>query len=197
MNKDFIFRIINEEKLSQPLSIEDKDGGIFCNYTKNITAQIVQAQTEQEMRVVCSEINQYIRANGIDICYVVDENTLLDLLQEHNVLKQQLYSVEEQNKRVLEKLEIITNYNQELETRLGEQSRQEIIIAARQGGKAQMIKIKLKQIQNEKAVEELRKVKSEFCMPHLNGSGQKTVSLNKLQKIINRQIKNLLEGKDE
>lgn len=105
-------------------SLEEKDGGIVCNYSRTITAQIVQAQTEQEMRVVCSAINEYIRKNKIDICYVVNENVLNDLLHNHEQLYRQLLSTEEQNKRVLEKLDIITRSNQELETKLSEQDKE-------------------------------------------------------------------------
>ena len=122
MNRSFIYRIENSRKkdLLNFSPLEEKDGGLFCSYTRNVTAQIAQAQTEQEMKAVCLAINEYIEKKGIDICYVVNENVLNDLLHNHEQLYKQLLSSEEQNKRVLEKLDIITRSNQELETKLAE-----------------------------------------------------------------------------
>lgn len=128
MNRNFIYRIENSRKkdLLDFSPLEEKDGGLFCSYTRNVTAQIAQAQTEQEMRAVCLAINEYIEKKGIDICYVINENVLNDLLHNHEQLYRQLLSTEGQNKRVLEKLDIITRYNQELETKLAEKTKQVI-----------------------------------------------------------------------
>ena len=46
-------------------------------------------------------------------------------------------------------------------------------------------------LRNQRIIDELEDVKNEFCKPHLNGNGQKTFSVNKLEKIINSKIKNL------
>lgn len=126
MDRSFIYRIENSRKkeLLDLSPLEEKDGGLFCSYTRNVTAQIAQAQTEQEMRAVCLAINEYIEKKGIDICYVVNENVLNDLLHNHEQLYQRLLSAEEQNKRVLEKLDIITRSNQELETKCAEQDKE-------------------------------------------------------------------------
>lgn len=126
MDRSFIYRIENSRKkdLLDFSPLEEKDGGLFCSYTCNVTAQIAQAHTEQEMRAVCLAINEYIEKKGIDICYVVNENVLNDLLHNHEQLYKQLLSSEEQNKRVLEKLDIITRSNQELETKLAEQDKE-------------------------------------------------------------------------
>ncbi len=202
MNRNFIYRIENSRKkdLLNLSPLEEKDGGLFCSYTRNVTAQIAQAQTEQEMRAVCLAINEYIEKKGIDICYVVNENVLNDLLHNHEQLYKQLYSTEEQNKRVLEKLEIITRYNQELEARLVEQSRREIIISARQGGKTQTIKIKLKQIQNEKAIEELKKVKETMSNSDESGYLIRFSTMGdreKFNNVIDQQIKALREVEND
>lgn len=126
MDRSFIYRIENSRKkeLLDLSPLEEKDGGLFCSYVRNVTAQVVQAQTEQEMRAVCLAINEYIEKKGIDICYVVNENVLNDLLHNHEQLYQRLLSAEEQNKRVLEKLDIITRSNQELETKCAEQNKE-------------------------------------------------------------------------
>lgn len=202
MNRSFIYRIENSRKkdLLDLSPLEEKDGGLFCSYTRNITAQIAQAQTEQEMRAVCLAINEYIEKKGIDICYVVNENVLNDLLHNHEQLYKQLLSSEEQNKRVLEKLDIITRYNQELEARLAEQSRQKIILSARQGGKTQAVKIKLKQIQNEKAIEELKKIKEIMSNSDEKGYLIRFSTMGdreKFNNVIDQQIKTLREVEND
>lgn len=117
MNKDFIFRIENLAKKEQlrTSSLKEEDGGLVANFTYNAIAQIVQATNENEMRAVCMAIDEYIRENNIDICYAINEDVLNDLLHNHEQLYKRLYAAEEQNKRVLEKLDIITRSNQELE----------------------------------------------------------------------------------
>ncbi len=47
------------------------------------------------------------------------------------------------------------------------------------------------------AITELEKVKEQFSGYHLNGNSQKSVSLSRLYKIINNQIKNLKERNHE
>lgn len=47
------------------------------------------------------------------------------------------------------------------------------------------------------AIAELEKVKEQFSGYHLNGNSQKSVSLNRLNKIINKQIQSLKERKHE
>lgn len=202
MNRSFIYRIENNRKkdLLNLSPLEEKDGGLFCSYTRNVTAQIAQAQTEQEMKAVCLAINEYIEKKGIDICYVVNENVLNDLLHNHEQLYKQLLSSEEQNKRVLEKLDIITRSNQELEARLAEQPRQEIILSARQGGKTQAVKIKLKQIQNEKAIEELKKIKEIMSNSDDKGYLIRFSTMNdreKFNNVIDQQIKALREVEND
>lgn len=201
MDRSFIYRIENSRKkdLLDFSPLEEKDGGLFCSYTRNITAQIAQAQTEQEMRAVCLAINEYIEKKGIDICYVVNENVLNDLLHNHEQLYQRLLSAEEQNKRVLEKLDIITRSNQELETKRAEQDKElirlhknwrnskiqqqrlydklkqqfiekekeleiykntnMIVVGGRSQGKKHFTQIKIKEIQNQTAIDELKKAK--------------------------------------
>ena len=201
MDRSFIYRIENSRKkdLLNLSPLEEKDGGLFCSYTRNVTAQIAQAQTEQEMRAVCLAINEYIEKKGIDICYVVNENVLNDLLHNHEQLYQRLLSAEEQNKRVLEKLDIITRSNQELETKCAEQDKELIrlhknwcnskiqqqrlydklkqqfiekekeleiykntnmvVVGGRSQGKKRFAQIKIKEIQNQTAIDELKKAK--------------------------------------
>lgn len=117
MDKDFIFRIENLAKKEQLFTspLKEEDGGLVANYTYSIIAQIVRTKNEKEMSVICSAIDEYIRKNNIDICYAINEDVLNDLLHNHEQLYKRLYAAEEQNKRVLEKLDIITRSNQELE----------------------------------------------------------------------------------
>lgn len=46
-------------------------------------------------------------------------------------------------------------------------------------------------LRNRRIIDELESIKNEFCKPHLNGNGQKTFSVNRLEKLINARIKNL------
>ena len=195
MNRNFIYRIENSRKkdLLNLSPLEEKDGGLFCSYTRNITAQIAQAQTEQEMRAVCLAINEYIEKKGIDICYVVNENVLNDLLHNHEQLYKQLLSSEEQNKRVLEKLDIITRYNQELETKLAEKDKEleiykninTIVVGGRSQGKKHFTQVKIKKIQNQTAVDELKKAKK-----YVDGRTY-------LAQYLNKRILELSEARNE
>ena len=195
MDRSFIYRIENSRKkdLLDFSPLEEKDGGLFCSYTCNVTAQIAQAQTEQEMRAVCLAINEYIEKKGIDICYVVNENVLNDLLHNHEQLYKQLLSSEEQNKRVLEKLDIITRYNQELETKLAEKDKEleiykninTIVVGGRSQGKKHFTQVKIKKIQNQTAVDELKKAKK-----YVDGRTY-------LAQYLNKRILELSEARNE
>lgn len=204
MDRSFIYRIENSRKkdLLDFSPLEEKDGGLFCSYTRNVTAQIAQAQTEQEMRAVCLAINEYIEKKGIDICYVVNENVLNDLLHNHEQLYQRLLSAEEQNKRVLEKLDIITRSNQELETKLAEKEKEN-----------QQLKKKLHTAEQETlhfqnkyfaekqiAIEQLEKVK-EVVRDNSTASGfifaEQTIDIEDFEEIIDNQIKQLREVEND
>ena len=204
MNRSFIYRIENNRKkdLLNLSPLEEKDGGLFCSYTRNVTAQIAQAQTEQEMRAVCLAINEYIEKKGIDICYVVNENVLNDLLHNHEKLYKQLLSSEEQNKRVLEKLDIITRSNQELETKLAEQDK-----------KIKEFKNKLHTSEQETmyfhnkyfaekqiAIEQLEKLKETISKSDDKGYLIRFSTMNdreKFNQTINQQIKALREVEND
>ena len=195
MDRSFIYRIENSRKkdLLDFSPLEEKDGGLFCSYTCNVTAQIAQAQTEQEMRAVCLAINEYIEKKGIDICYVVNENVLNDLLHNHEQLYQRLLSAEEQNKRVLEKLDIITRSNQELETKCAEQEKEleiykntnMVVVGGRSQGKKRFAQIKIKEIQNQTAIDELKKAKK-----YVDGRTY-------LAQYLNKRILELSEARNE
>ena len=195
MDRSFIYRIENSRKkeLLDLSPLEEKDGGLFCSYTRNVTAQIAQAQTEQEMRAVCLAINEYIEKKGIDICYVVNENVLNDLLHNHEQLYQRLLSAEEQNKRVLEKLDIITRSNQELETKCAEQEKEleiykntnMVVVGGRSQGKKRFAQIKIKEIQNQTAIDELKKAKK-----YVDGRTY-------LAQYLNKRILELSEARNE
>ena len=195
MDRSFIYRIENSRKkeLLDLSPLEEKDGGLFCSYTRNVTAQIAQAQTEQEMRAVCLAINEYIEKKGIDICYVVNDNVLNDLLHNHEQLYQRLLSAEEQNKRVLEKLDIITRSNQELETKCAEQEKEleiykntnMVVVGGRSQGKKRFAQIKIKEIQNQTAIDELKKAKK-----YVDGRTY-------LAQYLNKRILELSEARNE
>ena len=195
MDRSFIYRIENSRKkeLLDLSPLEEKDGGLFCSYTRNVTAQIAQAQTEQEMRAVCLAINEYIEKKGIDICYVVNENVLNDLLHNHEQLYRRLLSAEEQNKRVLEKLDIITRSNQELETKCAEQEKEleiykntnMVVVGGRSQGKKRFAQIKIKEIQNQTAIDELKKAKK-----YVDGRTY-------LAQYLNKRILELSEARNE
>ena len=195
MDRSFIYRIENSRKkdLLDFSPLEEKDGGLFCSYTCNVTAQIAQAQTEQEMRAVCLAINEYIEKKGIDICYVVNENVLNDLLHNHEQLYRRLLSAEEQNKRVLEKLDIITRSNQELETKCAEQEKEleiykntnMVVVGGRSQGKKRFAQIKIKEIQNQTAIDELKKAKK-----YVDGRTY-------LAQYLNKRILELSEARNE
>lgn len=183
MDRSFIYRIENSRKkdLLDLSPLEEKDGGLFCSYTRNITAQIAQAQTEQEMRAVCLAINEYIEKKGIDICYVVNENVLNDLLHNHEQLYQRLLSAEEQNKRVLEKLDIITRSNQELETKLAEKE-------SEVEGRKNLCYLRYKQLERQdKEIKELKNKlhtsEQETMYFHNKYFAEKQIAIEQLQKL--------------
>lgn len=57
-------------------------------------SQIVKYRDEQEMRNVCAEIQSFIEREGIDVCFVMNEQELKDCLQNHNELKLRIAELE-------------------------------------------------------------------------------------------------------
>lgn len=57
---------------------------------ETIITEIVEAKDKREFECVCEKIRKFILDNNIDLCFVIDKDELIDCLQEHQKLKQQL-----------------------------------------------------------------------------------------------------------
>lgn len=88
MDRNFqIIKLINPRvNMSNIKQIED-EGSLLMKYTGTMLSQIVKCQNDKEIQYVCSQIQNFIEKNGIDICFVINEQELTDCLQNHNKLK--------------------------------------------------------------------------------------------------------------
>lgn len=66
------------------------------------------------------------------------------------------------------------------------------ISLSRQNGKSRLSNQYFIRLSNERAIKELNDIKKVFTAPHLTGKGQKTFSVNRLEKMINAKIGELV-----
>ena len=57
-------------------------------------SQLVKYKDEQELRYICGRIQKFIEENGIDVCFVINEEELMDCLTYHNKLKLRIAELE-------------------------------------------------------------------------------------------------------
>ena len=93
MDKKLVITALYNEKKSikyeQPL-FKEKDGGIYMNFTESIITQMVKARDEDKFKAVCERIQDFIEREGIDVCFAINQNELVDCLNEHQKLKLQI-----------------------------------------------------------------------------------------------------------
>jgi hypothetical protein len=97
MDKKLVITALYNEK--KPIKYEqllskEKDGGMYMNYTESIITQIVKARNEDHFKAVCERIQDFIKKEGIDVCFAINQNELLDCLNEHQRLKLQIQELE-------------------------------------------------------------------------------------------------------
>lgn len=97
MDKKLVITALYNEKKSikyeQPL-FKKKDGGMYMNFTESIITQMVKARDEDEFKAICERIQDFIEREGIDVCFAINQNELLDCLNEHQKLKLQIEQLE-------------------------------------------------------------------------------------------------------
>lgn len=97
MDKKLVITALYNEK--KPIKYEqslfkEKDGGMYMNFTESIITQMVKARNEDEFKAICERIQEFIEREGIDICFAINQNELLDCLDEHKKLKLQIADLE-------------------------------------------------------------------------------------------------------
>lgn len=97
MDKKLVITALYNEK--KPIKYEqslfkEKDGGMYMNFTESIITQMVKARDEDEFKAICERIQEFIEREGIDICFAINQNELLDCLNEHQKLKLQITDLE-------------------------------------------------------------------------------------------------------
>ena len=97
MDKKLVITALYNEK--KPIKYEqslfkEKDGGMYMNFTESIITQMVKARDEDEFNAICERIQEFIEKEGIDICFAINQNELLDCLNEHHKLKLQIEQLE-------------------------------------------------------------------------------------------------------
>lgn len=101
--KYLITRLVNRKPISlNTIETIEKDGEVVFNYHETMISHIVEARENKEFEYICSEIQDFIERENIDICFVINKDELIDCLQEHKKLKIQLEEVEELNKKLAE-----------------------------------------------------------------------------------------------
>lgn len=93
MDKKLVITALYNEK--KPIKYEqslfkEKDGGMYMNFTESIITQIVKARDEDMFKAICERIQDFIEREGIDVCFAINQNELLDCLDEHKKLKLQI-----------------------------------------------------------------------------------------------------------
>lgn len=97
MDKKLVITALYNEKkpikYEQPL-FKEKDGGMYMNFTESIITQMVKARDEDRFKAICERIQEFIEREGIDVCFAINQNELLDCLDEHQKLKLQIEQLE-------------------------------------------------------------------------------------------------------
>lgn len=97
MDKKFeIRRIVSRTPicdLSKMKPLEDGEG-FKMDYLDTVACQMAKWVNEKEMNFVCSQIQKYIEENGINVCFVMNEDELKDCLQQHQLLKLRIAELE-------------------------------------------------------------------------------------------------------
>ena len=105
-------------------NLEQKEDGLFLNYSETIISQIVEARNNKEFEVICSEIQKFIEENNIDTCFVINKTELIDCLQEHQKLKLQISDLEAKLAEKEEKAERYEKWSEYIENRFLELKQQ-------------------------------------------------------------------------
>jgi predicted RNase H-like nuclease (RuvC/YqgF family) len=97
MDKKLVITALYNEK--KPITYEqslfkEKDGGMYMNFTESIITQMVKARDEDMFKAICERIQEFIEREGIDVCFAINQNELLDCLDEHKKLKLQITDLE-------------------------------------------------------------------------------------------------------
>lgn len=94
MYEDFqIIRLVNANPFKLPKIKKteiEKCESVTFNYTESMITQIVKYRNDEEMRFICAQLQNFIEENGIDVCFVINEDELKDCLQNHNMLKHEV-----------------------------------------------------------------------------------------------------------
>jgi predicted RNase H-like nuclease (RuvC/YqgF family) len=97
MDKKLVITALYNEKkpitYEQPL-FKEKDDGMYMNFTESIITQMVKARDEDRFKAICERIQEFIEREGIDVCFAINQNELLDCLNEHQRLKLQIADLE-------------------------------------------------------------------------------------------------------
>ena len=72
----------------------EKEGEVVFNYHETMISHIVEARENKEFEYICSEIQDFIERENIDICFVINKDELIDCLQEHQKLKLKIADLE-------------------------------------------------------------------------------------------------------
>lgn len=126
--KYLITRLVNRKPISlNNIETIEKEGKVVLNYHETMISHIVEARENKEFEYICSEIQNFIERENIDICFVINKDELIDCLQEHQKLKLKITDLEAElasandcANRYWKQLAIVENENDQLKQQLVE-----------------------------------------------------------------------------
>lgn len=93
-NKYMITRVQNRKPYNFKNIIQKDDGVLYFNYEEKIITQLVKSRDEDEFKAVCLRIQDFIEKENIDVCFVINQDELVDCLTEHQKLKLNIAELE-------------------------------------------------------------------------------------------------------
>lgn len=98
--------IIMIQNIKSPCVMErtEKDDGAYVNFIERFTSTFIKERDEKMIEYICQNIQKFIEDNNIDVCFVINQDEMLDCLKEHGKLKHEIEVLKFKEKNYLKQI---------------------------------------------------------------------------------------------
>lgn len=82
----------------------EKDDSAYVNFIERFTSTFIKERDEKMIEYICQNIQKFIEDNNIDVCFVINQDEMLDCLKEHGKLKHEIEVLKFKEKNYLKQI---------------------------------------------------------------------------------------------